>query len=717
MSDDPPSDGTIDHRADNGPRDLSHAELLEAIDTIPEGFVVYDRDDRLLLCNRAFREFNADIADLLVPGAAFPELLTAHRRRSGARTIPLGALRCGIDCGSNCDDWHLCRTRIHTASRGVMFETTEDGRWIRVDEHGTPSGLVVGLRTDLTDIRDAQLQLGRSEAKFRTLYAMAPVGIVRISSDGRIRDANPAFAVITGSGPSDPRPFPDLFDPRDAAAVHEDIATALRDGAYGPVERRLVGPDGGEITLLTEGTLVVDGDDEPSLWAILRDISERKRAEADIWKAAHHDGLTGLPNRSYLSHRFGEADRLHLGNRFGLLLIDLDNFKLVNDTLGHEAGDVLLRTVAGRLAQGVRAGDFIARLGGDEFAVLVDRIEDAETLTALADRLFARLDEDILYRSRPIRIGASIGMALAPDHATDPNELLRFADMALYEAKRSGRNHAALFTPSMEAANRERYERLSAARRALDEDRIVPHYQPIVDLETGELCGFEALCRIVGEDGTAVEPGMIFEHPEIGCAVDLRMLERVCDDLTRWCEQGFDFGRVSINVCDAEFWRDGFAVRLLAGLANRDLDPARLGIEVTETAFASDGDRILLPILETLRRHGIMLALDDFGTGYASLTHLKKLPIDRVKIDRSFVADITSDTASRAIVEALVRLAHGLGKEIIAVGLETEEQRRILVELGCRMGQGFLLDRPASADDVRAKWSERQGNSDRRRVV
>lgn len=668
---------------------LIQGDLIEAIDAIPEAFVVYDRDDRLLMCNRAFRELNADIADLIRPGAAFADLMAARAQRSGVEA-ELSSPRCGIDCGPRCADWRMCRMNVHSEPRGVMFETTADGRWVRVDEHRTASGLVVGLRTDLSDMRDAQVQLTRSEAKFRTLYAMAPVGIVRTTLDGEIRDANPTFAVIIGSSADDPRRFADLFDPRDRQAVAGDIALAAREGAYGPVERRVVGPDGGEITLLTQGTVVIDGTGTPSLWSFLQDISERKRVEDRIRHAAHHDGLTGLPNRSRLAVRLGESD----GRSWGLLLIDLDNFKVVNDTLGHEAGDILLKGVAERLAATLRAGDFVARLGGDEFAVLLDGVETTEALAAFAERLFERLGEPIIHRDRIIRVGASIGMALAPLHAREPIELLRFADMALYEAKRSGRNRSALFTPALEEANRRRYDVVSTIRRALDEDRILPHYQPIVDLETGAVVGLEALARVAGGGGEGIEPAEIFRHPEIGCAVDLRMLERVGDDMVRLARgEGADL-RVFLNVSEADFWREGLDERIIRALETRGLPASALGIEVTESVFISEGDRTLVPLLAGLRERGIALALDDFGTGFASLTHLKRLPVDRVKIDRSFVADIVFDPSSRAIVEALVRLGRALGKEIVAEGIETEAQRSTLIELGCRIGQGHLLGRP-----------------------
>ncbi|MER2605922.1 MAG: EAL domain-containing protein [Siculibacillus sp.] len=696
--------------------------MLEAIDTIPDGFVVYDADDRLVLCNRAFRALNADIDDLIVPGVAFADLLEAKAGRTGpgaGEETRRRALGCGLNCGPICADWNGCRgdvdVRSPAHSDGTTFETTLDGRWHRVDEHRTPSGLTVGLRTDLTDIRDAQSQLARSEAKFRALYALAPVGIARTAVDGRIVDANPAFAVITGSSPNDRRSFADLFDARDRDLVRGDLETALAAGSYGPVERRLVGPDGGEITFWAQGTVVRGADGEVSLWTILQDISDRKRSEARIWHAAHHDVLTGLPNRKYLSERLAQG--LTGRARIGLLLIDLDNFKLVNDTLGHEAGDVLLQAVAERLEASVRGRDFVARLGGDEFAVVAEGIGDMEELRRLAERIFARFGEEIAYRDRSLRVGASVGMALAPDHGSDAGELLRFADLALYEAKRAGRNRAVMFETAMQDSSRRRFEVLSATRTALAEGRIVPHYQPIVDLATGGLRGLEALCRVEGESGFRLEAGEIFQHSDLGREVDRRMIDLVTDDMARWRDQGFDFVRVAINVCDAEFWQDGFDRRVIEKLAAKGIDPSRFGVEVTESTLLEVGGIDIAPMIGRLRDHGLSMALDDFGTGFASLTHLKNLPVDRVKIDRSFIGDIVFDSASRAIVEALVRLGRGLGKEIVAEGIETEAQQRVLEELGCALGQGHLFGRGADAAATAAAWREdgRAGEARRQR--
>lgn len=690
----------------------SHDTLFEALDTLPEGFVVYDAEERLVLCNRAFRDFNPEIADRIVPGARFADLVAAKVAAArGAGDLAV----CDETCGPACSSWAGCRTRVHrTASRGVMFETTADGRWIRIDEHRTPSGYTVGLRTDLTDIRETQRQLERSEAKFRALYALAPVGIVRTALDGRIVDANPTFAVITGSSPDDRRGFAEIFDLRDRAAVAADLARAGAGGEIGPVERRLVGPDGGTVVLWMQGTLVPDAAGEPSLWWIVEDVTEHRRAEEQIRHAAHHDVLTGLPNRKYLGERL--AADLAPGTGAGLLLVDLDNFKLVNDTLGHQAGDDLLRTVAERLREAVRDADFVARLGGDEFAVVVADVASIADVTAVAERIVARVGDEIAVSGRSIRVGVSIGMAIAPAHGREADELLRFADTALYEAKRAGRNRWVVFDTPMQTAMRRRFDVVSTTRQALGECRVVPHYQPIVDLASGALDGFEALCRVSGSGWDQLPAAEIFHQSDVGRDVDERMLALVTDDMAAWQARGFAFGRVAINVCDAVLRQCDYDRRVMDHLAAKRLGADRLSIEVTESTLmeATDGD--VRSLLQRLREAGTTLALDDFGTGFASLSHLKSLPVDRVKIDRSFVCDLEVDPASRAIVEALVRLGAGLGKEVVAEGIETEGQCRVLVDLGCRLGQGYLFGRAAEAAAVERRWRDATA-CDRRRVV
>ncbi|MCE1235420.1 MAG: EAL domain-containing protein [Hyphomicrobiales bacterium] len=683
------------------------AALLEAIEAIPDGFVLYDADDRMLLCNRAFRDFNREVGDALRPGVRFADILDLKARAARSRAkgrAEAGRAHCGVDCGPICVDWVDCRGRVHERPHGVMFETTSDGRWVRIDEHRSAGGLTVGLRTDLSDLREMQRQLAGSEAKFRTLFAMAPVGIARLRADGRIVDANPAFAVITGTSPDDESPFAELFDPRDRDDVARDFERAFAEGQFGPVERRLVGMDGGEVVLSMEGMRTVGDDGVAHVWTILQDVTDRRRGEAEIRHAAHHDALTGLPNRKRLGEVLAE-----LGERdetTALLLLDLDNFKAVNDTFGHEAGDLVLIETARRLEAGVRDGDFVARLGGDEFAaVLAGPIEEAEA-AALARRLVERLGRHVVRGGRTIRVGASAGVAVTPAHGRAGDEILRAADHALLAAKRAGRNRATVFAAPLVSAHRHRVELRDTIGWALDEDRIFPHYQPIVDLATGAIVGFEALCRIMGGGGDAAPPAEIFRESDVGRAIDARMIDRVIADVAAWRAAGFDVGRVDVNVCGADFAEETFEDDFLARLAAAGLPTSAVGLEVTETTLFDAAPAGTAKRLRRLRDQGVSIALDDFGTGHASLVHLKSLTFDRVKIDRSFVADVVFDATSRLVVETLARLGHGLGKDVVAEGVETAGQRQALIELGCRLGQGWLFARPMAATAVVERLAE-----------
>ena len=672
--------------------------LLEAIDSVPDGFVLYDGDDRLVLCNRAFRSFNPELSEFLRPGASFLDLISVKAEVAGRdrRVGETTRRHCGVDCFPGCDDWIDCRRRVHARTHGVMFETTADGRWIRIDEHRTPSGMTVGLRTDLSDLREVQTQLAQSEAKFRTLFALAPLAIVRTSAVGRIVDANPAFAVVTGSGPDDERGLADLFDGQDRDEVLDDLDRGFGEGHFGPVERRLIGPEGSETVLSLEGTRVVGEDGVAYLWSILQDVTERKRADARIWHAAHHDPLTGLPNRKRLAEVLDATSNSIAGA--ALFLVDLDNFKAVNDTFGHQAGDAVLVETAARLREAVREHDFVARLGGDEFAVVLGGPLAPGEALATAERLVERLGRQVVRRGRAIRVGASVGVASFPDHGENGEDLLRSADHALLEAKRSGRNRVTTFTQPLGLARARRVEVRDTIAEALAADRIRPHYQPIVDLESGAIRGFEALCRV--RRGDAFEPLAceVFRDAEVGPALGTRMIERVFADLDAWSAAGHSVERIDINVSDMDFSDAGFEDRLLGWIDARGGDASPIGLEVTETTLLHLPHADLPQRLERLRDRGVAIALDDFGTGHASLVHLKALPIDRVKIDRAFVADVVFDPASRAIVDALVRLGRGLGKEVVAEGVETAGQRRALLELGCRLAQGWYFAPAIDAD-------------------
>jgi diguanylate cyclase (GGDEF)-like protein len=423
-----------------------------------------------------------------------------------------------------------------------------------------------------------------------------------------------------------------------------------------------------------------------------------------LWKAANFDALTGLPNRSRLYEAVTEiiADP-RSQEQFAVLLLDLDNFKIINDTLGHEAGDLLLRTAAKRIKRMSRGAYLVVRLGGDEFAVVLRGATARQEIESVARRILHAVRRKTIYRGHSIESSISIGVARFPDHAMTWGEIFRAADLALYRAKQLGRNCVVVFEPEMLAEAERRFEVLKSMRSAIDGGRIVPHYQPQVSIVTGEVIGFEALARIRLSDNELEMPVAFMsalEDPEVGRAFGVKMMELVIRDMKIWRDSGLDFKHIAVNASNFELRAEDYSRRVLAMLGAAGLAPELLEIEITETAAFDDNIATIGRNLEMLASHGVSIALDDFGTGFASLSHLKLKPIAKIKIDRSFIENIATDLESRSIVEAIVRLSHSLGKSVVAEGVEDEDQAGRLRSLGCDSAQGFLFAKPLLFDEV-----------------
>lgn len=418
--------------------------------------------------------------------------------------------------------------------------------------------------------------------------------------------------------------------------------------------------------------------------------------------ASEHDDLTGLPNRRLFKAMLNRAISQH--SSIALLLLDLDHFKHINDTLGHAAGDELLKAIAQRLKDSVRAIDFVARIGGDEFAVIASEIRTDEEAVALGNEVINRLLPAVRVFGQLVSPGGSIGAAMSPAHAGTAEELFKAADTALYALKGVGRGGTKVFHPYMLEDAAAAAAQLSLAKAAIREHSIIAHYQPKVDLGTGALVGFEALLRCDGAMGLELPASLeqAFDDYELSAQIGEQMQRAVAGDVARWIAKGVEFNRVSINASPAEFLRDDYAERLLRVMAEENLEPRLIEIEVTERVFFGRCPKYVSRAVELLRSAGIEVSLDDFGTGYSSLSHLRDLKVDCVKIDQSFICNLESDPQILAIVSAITALTNSLGMYVVAEGIETAGQADILRVMGCGCGQGYLFGRPMPAFEVPA---------------
>jgi len=425
-----------------------------------------------------------------------------------------------------------------------------------------------------------------------------------------------------------------------------------------------------------------------------------RRAEDDMVHMAHYDTLTGLPNRAFFETRSEQvlARTARGGGRAALLYFDLDNFKVVNDSLGHPIGDQLLKAVATRLDQVVRQTDNLSRLGGDEFTLLVVGAERHQA-SAIAEHVIQVLHQPFPIEGHDLSIGASIGIALFPDDGDSVDKLLRSADSALYAAKAAGKHTWRFFSADMDQLARNRLALEAGLRRALDRNELRMEYQPIVDMATGRPTGFEALMRWTSPELGEVSPAVfipVAEETGLIHAFGALALRDACAQARRWLDEGHSDVVVSVNVSARQFYGHTLVKTVREALRMADLPPSHLDLEITETALmGAEGE--VIDILKDLHDLGVSLSLDDFGVGYASLSQLKRLPIHKLKIDRSFVMGIPNDCDDAAIITAIVGMAEALGLSVVAEGVETRDQQSFLTALGCQRGQGYLFGRPGPA--------------------
>ncbi len=586
----------------------------------------------------------------------------------------------------------------HRKADGTIFYA--DVMSQTIDYHGTPGRIVIA--TDATARLAVSRALSESRAALAEAQELAHLGSFDIDFERDETRWSAELFRILGVDPARERPrkLYEFDHPEDKARVAAEVARARKMRTPYTTEHRIVRRDGVERVVFERGQFFYrDGEDEPQrgIGAVL-DITDRKRAEERLREMAEHDSLTGLPNRALLTHRLNEAieHARETGAMAAVFFVDLDRFKTINDTIAHAAGDRLLRELALRLSARRDPRVTIGRPGGDEFIVIVESLHDRSEGLAVANEMLGTISEPLPYEDTFIVATASIGVAFYPVDGDTPDELLRSADTAMYAAKAAGGNSVEAHSAALLAKTLQHAELERALRSALDRNAIEVYYQPIIDAVTGEVAALEALARWT-ENGKPISPvEFIPLAEETGLIVRLGsyVLEEACRYAATLVH---DYPRVTmcVNISARQFREADFAGRVARTLVASGLQPDQLQLEITESAYISEdaGERNV----RELANLGVQLSIDDFGTGYSSLGYLKRLPVDTLKLDRSFVTAIVEDDADQAIVRAIIAVAKNLKLRVVAEGVETAEQAALLLSYGCSHLQGYYFSRPQPA--------------------
>ncbi|RYF25393.1 MAG: EAL domain-containing protein [Comamonadaceae bacterium] len=681
-------------------------ELEYTLDAVSQGITKVDGDDRIRVYNRRYLELLGMPEDMLAQAPTSLEVMKFQMDRGD-----LGHDFDRMDAsGRTYAQAVLATDGRPQAVPDFYVRRAPGGRYLEVRTRHVEGGGRVRTFTDVTDYLAAQEALRASEARWRSLTQLSSNWYWEQDAELRFVRIEGAYQRDLGASEEDHygalRWELDHAGVTDAQWAAHKAQLAARE-KFHDFEMQRTSVDGSMIWVSVSGEPIFDADGQFTGYrGVARNITERKRAEAEIERLAFFDELTGLPNRRLLLDRMERAavasERSH--SHAALLFLDLDNFKSINDTLGHEWGDRLLVQVGARLSVGLRASDTVARLGGDEFVVVLQGLGEQEVDAAIevegvAQKLLMALNRPYALGGREVHSTPSIGIALFMGREQTVLELLQRADLAMYQAKAEGRNTLCFFDPAMQAVATARSVMEADLRLGLQRAEFLPHYQPVVDAD-GRILGAEALVRWQHPERGMVPPGefiAIAEQTGLIMPLGRLMLRAACGQLAVWAAHPqTEQWSVSVNVSAHEFKHADFVRQVLDALDESRANPRRLKLELTESLLLQDVEDSITK-MQVLRKLGVGFSLDDFGTGYSSLSYLKRLPLDQLKIDQSFVRDVLTDPNDAAIACTIVALAHSLGLDVVAEGVETEGQREFLLRNGCRRFQGYLFGRPAPA--------------------
>jgi len=700
-------------------RDL--ASVIRAFDQLESGVILYAPDDRIVFCNRRFREIYAGVADLLVPDADYATVVRAFYQR-------------GLEQRLQMDEEEYVRTRLqkHLDPDEADYEFLLNGNtWLLASDRTTADGGMIGFRLDITARKNAEQALAASEQRFKSLLAMSSDWYWEQDEKFRFTMISRSMSTSVGADPAS------RYGIARWDINYIGISKEQMDEHRRQVEAHLAFRDFQYATTLPDGSIrwvSVSGEPVFSAAGLLTgycgvgsNITEKRRAETQIRELAEYDFLTGLPNRMLLGARFdfvlrqakrrgfkshdhnshdarSHDDNNHSG--MSLMFIDLDRFKNINDSLGHHVGDQILAETARRLTAATRTTDTVARHGGDEFIVLLPDVTNASDLAHIAEILVASVGKPHTVGEMELTVTPSIGVTIWPTDGDDLNTLIKNADLAMYHSKAEGRNQFSFFRPEMNERVNERLTLENALRRALVRNEFSLVYQPIFHLPERRIIGAEALLRWHSAELGAVEPGRFIPVAEdSGLIVPIGewVAKEALAQLRRWRDAGLDKFPITINVSGVQFKTRRLVEVLVASLAEHNLIAQDIEIELTETALVSEGDSAN-STLDALAAAGFRLVVDDFGTGYSNLAYLKRFDIAKLKIDQSFVRDITTDPNDAAITRGIIGLAKSLGLRVVAEGIEHAAQLEYLLASGCEEAQGYLLSRPLAPAVFQAQF-------------